>query len=63
MQLYASRDPTLLGELLGKCISHMYRYGFRLPSVLYVLSPSQVELRLILFYMHACLIIISTIVY
>lgn len=52
----------LLHELFrGKCVPHMYKYGFRLPSVLfkerYVFSPSQVELGLILFSMHACLII------
>lgn len=44
----------------------MYKYGFRLPSVLfkerYVFSPSQVELGLILFSMHVCLIISNNLI-
>lgn len=44
----------------------MYKYGFRLPSVLfkerYVFSPNQVELGLILFSMHVCLIISNNLI-
>lgn len=44
----------------------MYKYGFRLPSILfeerYGFSSSQVELWLILFSMHACLIISNHII-